>query len=145
MFKGERGEFQELCVDDICVTRDQFAEVFGEDAAAGATAGDGQLLEAPAAPSASGGSPNADNASTTTASEIVPITSGTSTPANDNPQPQGAEQSSYDGNDPVADENIPIDTQLVEGPEETTNQNRNPSQFPNPRTTTNQSRYSPQP
>ena len=44
VFNGERVETQELCVDDVCVTRDEFAEVFGYSqsaAAAGATtAGD---------------------------------------------------------------------------------------------------------
>ena len=46
MLTVRRVETQELCVDDICVTRDQFAEVFGnQSAAAGAPSnGDGTVF-----------------------------------------------------------------------------------------------------
>jgi hypothetical protein len=52
-FFAERVQTKELCVDDICVTRDQFAEVFGSSqsaAAAGAPQGKGG--EAPSGSSA---------------------------------------------------------------------------------------------
>jgi hypothetical protein len=70
VFKGERGEFQELCVDDVCVTRDQFAEVFGSSqsaAAAGAPRVVGGNEGAPAGPSAT--TRDADTATTTTSSD----------------------------------------------------------------------------
>ena len=99
-----------LCVGATCVTEEQFNSVFNQSAAAGATAGDGQLLEAPAASSASGGSPSADNTSTTTPVESEPITSQ---PANDNPQPQSTEQSS-DDNQPVDDVSEPTSEVVAE-------------------------------
>jgi hypothetical protein len=56
---GSRFETQELCVDNVCVTRDQFAEVFGsQSAAAGAPVG--VTGEAPASP------PNGGQADTAT-------------------------------------------------------------------------------
>jgi len=75
VFKGERVETQELCVDDVCVTRDQFAEVFGnQSAAAGAPINN----EAPDGSSASGAGEMTDTATSTTPSVIEPITSGAS-------------------------------------------------------------------
>lgn len=48
-FFAERVRTQELCVDDICVTRDQFAEVFGgsQSAAAAGAPSSGVASEAP--------------------------------------------------------------------------------------------------
>jgi hypothetical protein len=89
-----------------CVTGDQLAVI----AAAGAPE---EMNEAPAGSAASGGT--AEPASTTTplldgssTQEIVspandnePAASSTPDAANDNPQPQGAEQPPHDGNSPV--------------------------------------------
>jgi hypothetical protein len=63
VFKGERVETQELCVDDVCVTRDQFAEVFGGSQSA-AAAGAGSVGGGPA-PASLPASGDADTASTT--------------------------------------------------------------------------------
>jgi hypothetical protein len=40
-FFARRGHFEELCVDDVCVTRDQFAEVFGNQSAQAGSAAAG--------------------------------------------------------------------------------------------------------
>lgn len=78
---ARRVETQELCVDDVCITRDQFAEVFGnQSAAAGAPGGDGHV-STPGGSSAEDANPNADASTTTTPAKLEPITSGA---ANDN-------------------------------------------------------------
>jgi len=69
--KRRRG--RTLCVDDGCVTRDQFAEAFGNQPAAAGASSSGVGPEAPVSSSAGAG--NADNLGTTTLSEFVPITS----------------------------------------------------------------------
>jgi hypothetical protein len=59
--------------DDICVTRDQFVEVFGNQSAAAGAPSSGVAPEAPVSSSASAGI--ADTLSTTTLSEFVPTIS----------------------------------------------------------------------
>jgi hypothetical protein len=69
----------------ICVTRDQFAEVFGsQNAAASASSTDGQQPPAPAAMPASAEADDIGDTSSTTLPESVPITPELQTPANDN-------------------------------------------------------------
>jgi hypothetical protein len=63
---------QELCVDDVCVTRDQFAEVFGSSQSA-AAAGAGPATEtAPSGSSTPVASEDADTATSTTPSDNEP-------------------------------------------------------------------------
>jgi hypothetical protein len=104
---SDSAAFGKLCVDDICVTRDQFKAMV-EGSVLGASqsaAADVPIAEpvAPAAPPAPLGN-NADATITTISSTLDPITSASSTPdiappANNNPQPRGAEQSSHDDNE----------------------------------------------
>ena len=111
----------ELCVGAICVTEDQFKAVFGNQSTpsaqttAGAPAG-GQGAPADAVVSDGGGT-TATTAITTAPLDSSP-TSAVFSPTNDNRQPEGAEQSSHDGNEPAATEEAP-DTQLIEAPAET--------------------------
>jgi hypothetical protein len=71
---SRRVETHELCVDDVCVTRDQFAEVFGNQSAAADAP-----FSASGAPSGSSASASdTDTTSDTTPSDLV------STAANDN-------------------------------------------------------------
>ena len=113
----------ELCVKDstgapVCVTGDQLklllsgsalsGSVLGastqhqsEPAAGAPTAASGETAGAPGGPSAQGGS-SADTTSTTTPVSDASSSPEVAQPANDNPQPQGAEQSSHDGNAPAA-------------------------------------------
>jgi endosialidase-like protein len=111
----------ELCVDDVCVTRDQFkamVESAGAASQAAAAAGAPAIggSGAPASQPVPTTEVDADNITASTSSDVTPITSASSTPetpepANDNPQPQGAEQSSHDGNasttPPAANDNQP--------------------------------------
>ena len=73
---------EKLCVDDVCVTRDQFAKVFGnQNAAAGAPNKLGDRDGTPASTPAREATPNADAAATNTSSYPTPTTSGSlSTP-----------------------------------------------------------------
>ena len=98
VFNAERVETNELCLGQTCVTEEQFNSVFSNQPAAVGAPSVGNTNEAPNNRPASGGSPDTDTATSTTPAEA------TSTPeaANDNPQPQGAEQSS-DGNEPADD------------------------------------------
>jgi len=77
VFKRERVETQELCVDDICVTRDQFAQVFANHSAAADASTLGDTSEAPAAP----------------AREATPVT-GTTTITTPDTQPSVADSTS---------------------------------------------------
>jgi hypothetical protein len=70
---------EELCVDDICVTRDQFAEVFGnQSAAAGAP---GSVVEGTPSGSSAPDNEATDAASTTTTSENAQAPSSQSDPS----------------------------------------------------------------
>ena len=142
---ARRVHTQELCVDDICVTRDQFAEVFGspQSAAAAGTPNVALPQEAPGGSSASTGLVDADTATTTTPSETVPITSATTTAANDN-EPAVVEDAQT-AVEPVQ----ASDTLLVDEPapaQSATQRSRNqlPHQNRKQRTTT-PSKNSPQP
>ena len=113
----------QLCVKKsngtpVCVTGDELSSLLSgssgsvlgahTESAAGAPGGNSGLsLGAPAAVPAREATPNADTGTTTTSSVADPVNdnapAASSTPAaNDNPQPQGAEQSSHDGNQPAA-------------------------------------------
>ena len=70
---------QELCVDDICVTRDQFAEVFGGSQNAAAGAPDTHTHAATGGTPAREATPATGTATTTTSSEPAPITEDAST------------------------------------------------------------------
>jgi hypothetical protein len=68
VFKGERVETQELCVGDVCVTRDQLAEVFGGSQVGAAGAPENTQSEAPSGSSAPVATKDADTATSTTPS-----------------------------------------------------------------------------
>jgi hypothetical protein len=106
-----------LCVGSTCVTEDQFKAMLSASAAASVPqVGTNETPSGSSAPVLAG----TDTATTTTSSVVNPITSAASStpelspPANDNPQPQRAEQSSHDGNQPAssmteaANDNSPI-------------------------------------
>jgi len=104
-FAGEVHAKDKLCVDDVCVTRDQFAEVFGnQSAAAGASpieqsnstgqANTDGAREAPDGSSASGAGEMTDTATTTTPDNSMSVAGGTSpvpSAANDNLPAQAGE------------------------------------------------------
>ena len=68
MLTVRRVETKELCVDDICVTRDQFAEVFGNQSAAAGASHLGEA-ETPGGSSAATAEVDADTLTTTTSEE----------------------------------------------------------------------------
>lgn len=113
---SDRVETHELCVDDVCVTRDQFMSVFGssapsQSAAAGAPAlGSGG--GAPASSSAPQGGSDADTATTTTPSVVdpaaTPEVSGTGAPES------GAAQGSTIATDHAANTPTPTEAPTPE-------------------------------
>ena len=121
---AENGTFdtlktRQLCVDDICITRDQFMSVFGasahsQSAAAGAS-GLVSGVEAPDGSSTPVGA-DADTATTTTPAAIDPDASNA--PAANNPEVHQADNGA--GNPPTAETPAaePLTTQLVEAPPE---------------------------
>lgn len=82
-----------------CVTEEQFNSVFNQSAAAGATAGDGQHLEAPAA-SSEPESESVDTASSTTPAEATSMPA-LMEPANDN-QPIADAENEPEEQEPTA-------------------------------------------
>ena len=81
-------------------TNEEKGQSAAEGTSAGASVSDGQSSEAPAFPPTSAETDDLGTTSSSTPSDFVPITTE---PANDNPQPDGAEQSSNDDNPPAAE------------------------------------------
>jgi len=87
---------EELCVDDVCVTRDQFAEVFGNQSAAAGAPTVGGSSEAPSGPPAREATPVTGTTTTTTSTHSsTPVATGTS-PVPEQPPPVNADQSVSD-------------------------------------------------
>jgi hypothetical protein len=91
MLTAQRVETQELSVDDICVTRDQFAEVFGGSQSA-AAAGASGLVSGVGAPSGSSAPSPAGDADTATST--TPVEQETAAGAPENTQSEASSGSS---------------------------------------------------
>ena len=112
---AHRVETTELCVDDICVTRDQFAEVFGSQSAAAGTPYVALPQEAPAtlpeaATSATSGpaiiGTNGDNAAT--ASSTLPLEAANDNePLSSSQTPTSTEDAGHENDEAQNEENDP--------------------------------------
>jgi hypothetical protein len=126
-FFAERVQTNELCVDDVCVTRDQFAEVFGgsQGAAAAGAPSSGVPPEAPAASPVPEGT-DAD-AGTTTASNVAEPQPTSETPADvADQEPDAVVEEQEPGDEPApappaeldaANDNQPAEELLATGTE----------------------------
>lgn len=90
LLAAKRVETQELCVDDICITRDQFAEVFGGSQPAAADAPEVSGTGAPASGAAESATAAAGDVATTPTltEQPTPELEQELAPANDNQPPE---------------------------------------------------------